>query len=274
MADQLIGNTEVAAVKQALIASVVQRELQAAAMVGPTVWDVSQFAEPGALSIAFPRSTSFSVEKKISGQKASAQALTLSTDTMNLNQHAVVQWVIEKSQSVQSRVNLELLAAQRAASAHARQVDSDIISSIDSNRSTGNDVTFSSAITLANINEMRRNLSVANWPAENRTLLIHPAQEEDLLNIANFIQADQYGGREALLNGEIGRIFGVRVVVSNLVTEDQAYMYHRDAAAVGFQQMPEFAEQPDLENLGMRFSVDQLYGVVVTQSGTGISRCA
>lgn len=270
MADQITGDTEAAAVKMTLIAAIVQRELQAAAKLMPTFRDVSSFAEAGLDNISFPKATSFTVEKKLSGQKASAQALTYSVDTLPLDQEAVVQWIIEKKQTLQARVNLEIDAAGRAASAHGRTVDIDLIAAIDAGRKTANDVTFSSALTLANINEMRKTLKIENWPETDLTLALHPAQEEDMLNIANFINADQYGSREALLQGEIGRVFGVRVVVSNLLTEDESFMYHKDSTAIGFQSAPDFDSQKDLENLGMRFSLDQLYGIKVLQSGSGI----
>jgi hypothetical protein len=252
MADQITGDTEAAAVKMTLIAAMVQRELAAAAKLLPTFMDVSSFAEPGLDKISFPKSTSFSVEKKLSGQKASAQALTYSVDTLNLDQEAVVQWIIEKKQTWQSRVNLEIDAAGRAASAHGRQVDSDLFAAINAGRK----------------------IKVENWPETDLTLAIHPTEEQGMLDIANFINADQYGSREALIQGEIGRVFGVRVVVSNLLTENESFMYHRDACAIGFQRSPEFDSDKDLENLGTRFSLDQLYGIKVLQSGSGIVKLA
>ena len=58
-----------------------------------------------------------------------------------------------------------------------------------------------------------------------------------MLNLAQFINADQYGGREALLNGEIGRVFGFRVIVSNLLADAEAYAYHRSCLAFASQKM-------------------------------------
>ena len=39
-------------------------------------------------------------------------------------------------------------------------------------------------------------------------------QTRDFLDSSQFISADQYGGREPLLNGEIGKIFGIKLVES------------------------------------------------------------
>jgi N4-gp56 family major capsid protein len=58
-------------------------------------------------------------------------------------------------------------------------------------------------------------LRADNWDPD--TLVIHSEQLGDLLKDTKFINASAYGGREPLLNGEIGRFAGVRVIVTNSV---------------------------------------------------------
>ena len=43
-------------------------------------------------------------------------------------------------------------------------------------------------------------------------LMIGPDQTRNLLDSSQFLNADQYGGREPLLNGEIGKVFKVKIV--------------------------------------------------------------
>jgi N4-gp56 family major capsid protein len=274
MADIITDVSAVEATRQAVIAQLVQRELKAQAIVAGTVYDVSQFAEPGAKSIDFPKATSFNVEKKISGSPANAQALTYSADKLELDQHAVIQWVIEKRASLQSRVNLELAAIQRATSAHARGIDSELIAALDA--SPGNTVTLSGSFGREEITEARRKLRQAFYPIEegNVFLLIGPVFEEAMLNVADFIDTSKYGSNVPIMNGEIGKVFGLRVIVSELITASKAWVYHREALALGFQQLPVFEEQMDLAQLGMRQSLDQLYGIKVMQSGAGIIEIA
>lgn len=50
-------------------------------------------------------------------------------------------------------------------------------------------------------------------------LFIGPAQEEAFLKDSQFVNAAEYGGREALLNGEIGRYLGIKIVVTNNVEQ-------------------------------------------------------
>jgi N4-gp56 family major capsid protein len=48
-------------------------------------------------------------------------------------------------------------------------------------------------------------------------MIIHPVQEARLLKSSDFIDASKYGGREAIMNGEIGKYLGLRVFTTTLV---------------------------------------------------------
>jgi len=52
---------------------------------------------------------------------------------------------------------------------------------------------------------------------EPRYVVIHPAQENALLKNEKFINAAQYGGREVILNGEIGQWLGIKVLKTTQV---------------------------------------------------------
>jgi N4-gp56 family major capsid protein len=54
-----------------------------------------------------------------------------------------------------------------------------------------------------------------NTPDSPYVLFIAPEQEEILLTDSQFVNAAEYGGGEIVLNGEIGKYLGVKVVVSN-----------------------------------------------------------
>jgi len=58
-----------------------------------------------------------------------------------------------------------------------------------------------------------------NDPAEPFVLFIGPEQEEVLLTDSQFVNASEYGNNEIVMNGEIGRYLGVKIVVTpNLVS--------------------------------------------------------
>jgi hypothetical protein len=53
-----------------------------------------------------------------------------------------------------------------------------------------------------------------NEPTDPFVLIVGPDQTRNFLDSSQFINADQYGGREPLLNGEVGKIFKIKVVES------------------------------------------------------------
>jgi len=271
MADVITGDAAVALTKMDLIIATAQKELAQAVKVLPTITNVSQFAEKGVDTITFPRYTSFSVTKKVSGTPVDAASLTEGVDALPLDEQAVVQYLIEKKASKQTRVNLELEYAARAAAAMGRQVDADIIAEF-ANAAAANDVpgVIATGISLDNILEMRLALDIANIPEEGRWMLVKPANEKELLSIDKF-QSGDYVQNKPLVSGFIGQIFGINVVKSNLCPANIAYMYHTEACAIGFQIDPAFDEDKDLANLAMRYSIDQLYGVKLLQNGNAIS---
>lgn len=48
--------------------------------------------------------------------------------------------------------------------------------------------------------------------------VISPKQQEDLLNVSNLFKANEYGSREVILNGFVGRLAGFDIYVSHSVT--------------------------------------------------------
>src|SRR3990167_9181616 len=58
---------------------------------------------------------------------------------------------------------------------------------------------------------------IRNLSGKPMFLIIHPDQEGDLLEYTQFTNADEYGGREVVLNGEIGKFVGLKVMVTENV---------------------------------------------------------
>lgn len=276
MADVLTGDTATDAVKQTLVANLVQRQLIAKSVIAGTVYNVSQFAVDGADQIDFPRLSNFAVTKKTSGTPVDASALTYSTDSLALNQHAVVQWLVEKKASKQAAINLETANLMNAVNAHAKQVDVDLHAELIAGVSASapdHIIAFAGAsFGQADIVEAMRLLDMQEIPSEDRYLLVNPTEHATLLNIADFIDASKYGSIQPVQNGEIGQLFGMKVLKSTVCTAGRPVVYQREAICLGFQLQPQFDQQKDLANLATRYSLDQLYGVKTLQSGKGIVR--
>lgn len=62
---------------------------------------------------------------------------------------------------------------------------------------------------------MRMTLNKANVPTDGRFIAISPEFEALILGDARFIDASKYGTNTPIMNGEIGRALGFRILVSN-----------------------------------------------------------
>lgn len=272
----ITGDTATDAMKATIVAALVQRELIAKSVLLPTIYDVSSFAVSGADEIEFPKVGSATVVKKVSGTPVTAAALTYGTDKLLLNEHAVVQWLIEKKANKQSMINLESANLQRAISAHAKQVDVDIHAAMIAGVSVAapdHQIAFIGAdFAKEDIVKAMELLDLQEVPSEQRFLAVNPAEHAKMLNMDNFIDASKYGMNQPIMNGEIGMVYGMKVLKSTVVTAGRPLVYQGMSTCIGFQLNPEFDSQKSLENLGQLYSLDQLYGIKVLEAGKSIVR--
>ena len=236
-----------------LILSIVQEELVRSAKLRPTVTDYSSFAEKGMKSIEIPRYDSHfaapAAQNPDGTTEVAADTFDLAVDTISLDQWKTKYWEIPDRVNAQTRVQLVSEAAAAAGRAMGNDEDDDIIAELRlAADGTGglpdHRIQLSGGtndeITLSDITEARKLLNKANVSEMDRFLLVSPDQEKAMLDIANFIEADKYGAREALLDGEIGRVFGFRVMVHNGLADAEAIAYQKQAVGIAYQQEMRF----------------------------------
>lgn len=269
MADALLGKTEVDAVSQEIVTSIVQELLIQEAKLLPTVTDFSSLAGPGMDKIKIPNAGGFTVGDKAENTAVDAQLITYSTDDLALDKHKVIQVLLEQFADLQSKVAATQDIAMRAGKALALQVDTDIITALKATSASSPDHRIALAgasFAEADILEANRLLNVQNIPKSDRYFVISPDFEKAALAIANFVQADRYGDRMPLITGELGMAYGFRFIVHNGVSTT-AVAYHKSHVAVAIQQALRYQTALDLANLAVRHSFDQVYGVKTLDSG-------
>ena len=279
MSELVIGNTELAATKQDLVAALVQRTLVASSKLGGLFTDVSMYAVKGSKSISFPyRSARFAVQKRASGQAGSTQELVYANDQLALDENYYISWIIENFDNLQSVIDAETDSISDAAAAHGEQFDKDAFKELIDSADADNNVTFSTAVTKENITEMIQKLDEQNVPEDMRSLIIRPVGKKQIMDIGDFVNANKLGSDRIVSRGQIGELYGVPVVMSNLwpagYTTTRALMAHREALVYGFQSGPQLGDAPALEyGVGSkRFAMDQLLGFKAMQSGKFISK--
>lgn len=252
--------------KQDLIASVVQRELEFKAKLLPTVTNVSQWAIPGAKSISFPKLSSFSVNDRAFGAADTEQNLTDTVDQILLNQNKIVSWIIDASDDVQTTIGAQAELAKRAASAHARDMDDEIVAVLEAD---GTATTTAGAISRDIILEMREALFDAEAEEDSLVLVVGNDSETNLLKIDEFTRHDVYGPNEAIRAGRLGTVYGMPVIRRSGLAANTFYMYAKEGIALGMQAGPKMDSQKAIEfgTNSVRYAMDVLYGVDSLQGG-------
>jgi hypothetical protein len=265
MAAQTLTNS-----KTDLVIAFVQKELKERVNLLPTIEDYSQFAVKGAKSIRVPRLSSFTVADRAFGAAASEVALTDAVDEITLDKNKIIHFAIDKADEIQSSMDYQLQALTYAAAAHARQIDLDILSELNTVASLNINGGTPADITVDNILDMREWLMSKNADMTRVTMVISPDQEKSMLKLAEFSRFEYRGvGPAPVLSGQIGSVYGVPVVINNQVGAQQAYMYEMSGCGIAFQKQPNVGQQADVRygSEGILFAVDQLYGVGGLQLG-------
>lgn len=276
MPDAIHGNTEIGATKQDLIAAVVQKELIEGSIVAPRVTDWSFLSEPGAKQIEIPKAGSFTVANRAEGVAGDATTITYGTDVMALDFNAYLAWIVDYKSKVQSRIDVQLDMAARAARAHAYYLDQQIIAKLEAaGDATATAGAFSYAIAL----EMRKTFLDRDGDLSMATLLVGTDTEAAILNIDEFKRAEVYGGQAMIPTGVIGKIHGMDVVVSNKVAASSYYLFDKAAVGFGLQAGPSYSEQMANEygSQAKRAVLDQIFGVwagFINQKGAGATESA
>lgn len=273
MADAITGITEISATSMEVISQAAQSYLQQKSMLLPTVTNYSGLVIPGSDSVSIPRASGFTVGSKSENTALDAQAITFSKDTIDLDNYRAVQFLIEEIASSQARVAVVQENVLRGAADLAVDVDNYIVTELALASSTNpdNQLKFNDDtnedIELIDILNARKALMDQYLDPRECFIGVGTAKEKDMLQISNFIDASKYGSNEPIMNGEIGKIYGMKVIVSTVFGDDNMYTYHPSAVGFAFQRQMTFQSESALAHLATRYSLDMRHGTKVLDLG-------
>ena len=153
---------------------------------------------------------------------ADPDALTTTEQTLVIDQCKYFNFQVDDVDNVQAAGDLVDTAMSRAAYSLADVADAYLLKTIAAGAASGNTVGATSgpiALTAANVYEnivkLRTKLDKANVPNTGRTIVVPPEVYALLLMDDRFAKSDAAAGQSALLNGEVGRVAGFTVYMSN-----------------------------------------------------------
>jgi hypothetical protein len=259
-----IGNTQLGPTKQEVIEATAQKALIKASVTLGTVFDVSARAVKGSNQISFPKYNSlFTVEKRASATAGSNQNPAFGKDTLDLDQRAHIQWLVDSHDALESVLNVDRELIELAGAEHGRQIDIDLNTEFEA---AGIETTTAGNITQDIVLQMRRILLKNKANPQRLYLKVSPDQEELLLKIQPFVSMEQYGNA-IVPQGILGTLYGVKVIMDVELAPQTYYMYDSMGMAFGFQRGPQFDESAKPEfGAGSKLQVlDQKYGYKALQ---------
>lgn len=272
MAD--MGLTEVAATVQQTVSDMVQEYLIQEAVLMPLVMNIP--SRPGEDRVKIPRSgDDFTADSKSENTSLTAQTITYTTDDLLLNNHKAIQVRVEDRADVQSMIALLSDIVPRMVKTLALDIDTAIVAQLEAASASAPDHRLAYAnsgtdntLGKTDLLEARRLIHEQNLRFSECYIGVSARSEANLLSIDDFVHVDKYGATAAgLANGELGRLYGARVIMSNEFDDLKTVIWHPSAVAFSRQVNPKFEEDRDLPNLATLYSLSHLYGTIVLDGG-------
>lgn len=152
------------------------------------------------------------------------EVLTTTDQTLTIDQAKYFNFQIDDVDAAQTAGDLMDTAMQRAAYALNDAADAFLLQTIAAGVDTNNKIGSSAAIALTaeniyeNIVALKTKLDKANVPTTGRYIVVPPEIHALLLLDDRFVRASDGGtANDTLLNGEVGRVAGFTVYMSNNV---------------------------------------------------------
>lgn len=223
-------------------------------------------------TLEIPNVSAISANLKSQNTVVTLNYNTETKTTITLNKHYESSFLVEDLVKVQSKYDLRSDYTKAAAYAIAEKVDSSIATDMTTVWKTASQAygAYGTALNDNLILTVNRYLSENKAPRTDRSIVVHPKGEAEMLAIDKYVRYDSLGqpaDENPTKTGKIGQIYGCEVFMSqNLVYLDTAtdeynhLMFHKEAWAVAMQMKPRTQAQYKQEYLGWLVTVDVLYG--------------
>ena len=208
--------------------------------------------------------------------KTSESAITYSSNTegkvtININKYKYVGKLIEDIVEVQSKYELFSNFRDKIAYALRDAVDTDILALTQTVSQSSGTWAAGSLYKPALLTAIRM-LDANNVPQEDRYLVVDAFGREDLLSIDDFVRYDA-GGQSptALKDGEIGEVYGLKVLYSNnlmtpTATSAVGMVFHKEAFAIALQKDVSLKTEYSVDYIGTKMVGYEIYGVTIARS--------
>jgi len=154
-----------------------------------------------------------------------------------------------------------------AGEAMAEKEDKDIIAAFTETGAAGTTLAAATPGELSYTDILAARSAVIGANYRPTILFVNPDQVSDLLKDDRFIDASKYGDREPIVNGEIGKIAGLKVVETQNMTSGQVLVVDPTRAAwMAIKRDLDLKRKEEPSTDSIEFYLYQEYGVKVVNS--------
>jgi N4-gp56 family major capsid protein len=239
-------------------------------VLAPLVWRFDSEAKMGD-TIHVPSLSNLVANDKVANTDVSLQAPTETNTDILINKHKETSFIVEDITKLQANRDLRSLYTDKASTAIAKQMDSDIAALASGFSQTFG--TYNTAITTDVILDSNEQLDLNDVPMEDRAFVYRADVKRDLLDLAAYTSSDFVDGRP-VSTGAIGSLYGVQTYLSNNLVKTgnntNNMLFHKEALALAQAQAPRVQTEYELEKLGWLTVVDTVYGVKEMRDTFGV----
>lgn len=268
-----------------ILAEEIQRALRKDTVIWPLARDLSSRLRPGQRYTTIPRSVGRSVgDITNSGIELADSTTSYLKDTLEINKFKTVYDYIYDVDQAWSSVNLVDDFYVEAAPAMAEKLEADLVAAMvaagtthpESADANPNYFQLADADDQANANQrfslnqlssIGQSMDEAKVPKSGRIAALSPKQAHLMRTEDGIQDASKFGNNNAVVNGELARLYGFIIVESQNLTSNQVLCFHSDAIVKAMMKDVTVDEERQSSKKRTFVSMDAHYGVRVIRNG-------
>jgi len=223
-------------------------------------------------TVEIPNLSNLTANQKVANTQVTLNGPTETKTTITINQHYESSFLLEDMAEAQSAYDAAAEYTEKTGYALAEKMDTTVVTEI-TNNATYSAGAYGTALNDTTILTANRYLDDAKISSTGRTLAVTPQGKQEMLAIDKYVRYDALGTGSAIVNGKIGTIYDLEVVMSHNLTvtaatptQNNNLLFHKEACAIAIQKDVKFESQRKTEYLGTLYVASALWGVKILRA--------
>lgn len=225
--------------------------------------DIKSFGQ----TVEIPNTSNLTAHVKTANTAVTLNQTVEGKTTITIDQHYECSFLLEDFADAQSAYDAASEYTAKTGYAIAEAMDTTVVNEI-TDQATYSAGAFGTALNDTTILVANRYLDDAKQPSMGRTFVVTPQGKQEMLAIEKYVRYDALGTGSAIVNGKIGTIYDMDVLMSHNLrvtagtpTQNNNLLFIKEACAIAVQKDIKFESQRKAEYLGDLYVCQSLWGV-------------